>query len=44
MGEPVQQGCGHLCIAKHLGPFAEVQVGGDNDAGFFIQLIEQMEQ
>ena len=39
MGEPPQQGCGHLCVTN-LGPFAGVQDGGDNDAGLFIQLIE----
>ena len=26
MGESVEQGCGHLGIAKHTGPFGEAQI------------------
>ena len=44
MGKPVQQGGGHLGIAEHVGPFAEAEVGGDNDAGAFVELADQMEQ
>ncbi len=29
---------------KHIGPFAEAQVRGDDDAGLLIELAEQMEQ
>ncbi|CAB3775160.1 hypothetical protein LMG29542_08542 [Paraburkholderia humisilvae] len=28
----------HLCIAEHTGPLGEAQVGGDDDAGAFIEL------
>ena len=44
MGEAVEQGRGHLGIAKDRGPFAEAQVGGDNDAGAFVEFAQQMEQ
>jgi hypothetical protein len=44
VGEAVEQGCGHLCIAKHCGPFTEAEVGGDHDAGAFVKLAQQMEQ
>ena len=44
VSEPVEQrGC-HLCIAKDAGPFAEAQVGGDDDAGALIKLAQQMEE
>ena len=36
MGETIEQCCGHFGIAKDAGPFAEAQVGGDDDAGAFI--------
>ena len=28
VGEAIEQGCGHLCVAKDRGPFAEAQVCG----------------
>ena len=31
VGEAVEQGGGHLGVAEHCGPFAEGQVGGDDD-------------
>ena len=31
-------------ITEHRGPFAEAEVGGDHDAGAFVQFAEQMEQ
>ncbi len=33
-----------LGVAEHTGPFCEAQVGGDDHAGFLIQLAEQMKQ
>ena len=36
-----QCGC-HLCIAEHIGPFTEAQVGGDDDTGLLIDLAEQI--
>jgi hypothetical protein len=44
MGEPVEQGSGHLGIAEHAGPFAEAQIGGDGDTGAFVELAQQVEQ
>ena len=44
MREAIQQGGGHFGIAEYLGPFAEAEVGGDHDAGAFVQFAEQMEQ
>ena len=44
MGETVEQGGGHLGIAKDRGPFAEAEVGGDDDAGPFVEFAQQMEQ
>ena len=44
MGEPVEQrGC-HLGIAEHAGPFAEAEVGRDDDAGALVEFAEQMEE
>ena len=44
MGKAVEQGRGHLGIAKDGGPFAEAEVGGDHDAGALVKFAEQMEQ
>ena len=44
MREPVEQGCGHLRVAEHAGPFGEGQVGGDDHTGALVELREQMEQ
>ena len=44
MGETVEQCSGHLGIAKDRGPFAEAEVGGDDDAGALIELAQQMEE
>ena len=44
VGQPVQQGRGHLGIPKHAGPFAKAQVGGDHHAGTLVKRREQMEQ
>ena len=44
MSKPIEQrGC-HLGIAEHAGPFAEAEVGRDNDAGALVKLAEQMEE
>ncbi len=42
--EPIEQRSGHLGIAEHLGPFAEAEIGGDDDAGALVEFAEQMEQ
>ena len=44
MRQTVEQCCCHLGITKHIGPFTEAQVGGDDDTGLLIELAEQMEQ
>ena len=44
MGEVIEQRCGHLGVAEDGGPFAEAEVGGDDDAGALIELTQQMEQ
>ena len=44
MGEPIEQRRGHLGIAEHPGPFAEAEVGGDDDAGTLVEFAEQVEQ
>ena len=42
--EPIQERGGHLRIAEHAGPFAEHEVGGDDDAGVLVEFRQQMEQ
>ncbi len=42
--EAVEEGCRHLGIAEDGGPFAEAQVGGDDDAGALVEFVQQMEQ
>ena len=42
--EPVQEGGGHFGITEHFRPFAEAEVGGDDDAGAFVEFAQQMEQ
>ncbi len=43
MRYPVQErGC-HLGIAEDRDPFTELQVGGDDDAGFLIELADEVE-
>ena len=44
MGQPIQKRSGQFSVTKNIAPFREAQVGGDNDAGSFIQFTEQMEQ
>lgn len=44
VGEPVEQCGGHLGITKHAGPFAEGEVGCDDDRGTFVELADQVEQ
>ncbi len=44
MREPVEQRGGHLGIAEDAGPFAEGQVGGDDDRRALVELADQVEQ
>ena len=44
MCHPVEErGC-HLGTAEDGDPFTELQVGGDDDAGFLVEFAYQMEQ
>ena len=44
VGQAVEQRGGHLGIAEHAGPFAEGEVGGDNDRGAFVKPANKVEQ
>ena len=42
--ETVEQRCRHLGIAEHTRPFAEGEVGRDDDRGPLIKTADQVEQ
>ena len=44
VGQAVEQRGGHLGIAEHAGPFAEGEVGCDNDRGAFVEATNKVEQ
>ncbi len=44
MGEPVEQSGGHLGVAEDGGPFAEGEVGGDDDRGPLVEPADQVEE
>ena len=44
VSEPVEERGGHLGITEDRGPFAEGQVGGDDDRGLLLETADQMEQ
>ena len=44
VGEPVEQSGGHLRVAEDGWPFAERQVGRDDDRGPFVELADKVEQ
>ena len=44
MGQPVEQRGGHLGVAEHAGPFAESEVGGDDDGGALIEPADEVEE
>jgi hypothetical protein len=44
VGETVEESCCHLGIAKDGGPFAEAEIGGNDDAGALVEFAEEMEQ
>ena len=44
VGEPIEQGRGHLGVTEDRCPFAEAQVGGDDHAGPLVEFAEKMEQ
>src|SRR5215216_3868023 len=44
MGEAIEQRGRHLGVAKHARPFAEGEVGGDDDRGALVKSADQVEQ
>ncbi len=44
MGDPIPHRCGHLLVRKSLAPFAEGQVGGQDQAGALVQFADQLKQ
>ena len=44
VGEAVEQRGRHLRVAEHGGPFAEAEIGRDDDAGALVELAQQMEE
>ena len=44
VGQAIEEGGGHFGVAEDGGPFAEAQIGGDDDAGTLVEPAEQMEQ
>ena len=44
MGETVEQRGGHLGVAEDGGPFAEGEVGGDDDRGSLVEPAHQVEE
>jgi hypothetical protein len=44
MGQAVEQSGGHLGIAEDRCPFAEAEVGGNDDAGALGELAQEMEE
>src|SRR5215831_2807968 len=44
MSEAVEQRGGHFWIAEHAWPFAEGEVGGDDDRGTLVETADQVEQ
>ena len=44
MGQAIEQRGGHFGIAEDAGPFAEAEVGGDDDAGMLVEPAQQMEE
>ena len=44
MSETVEQGRGHFRIAEDARPFAESEIGGDEDRGALIETADEMEE
>ncbi len=42
--QTVEQRGGDLGIAEDAGPFAEAEVGGDDDTCTFVELAQEMEE
>lgn len=44
VGQPIQQGRGHLGVDEHARPFSETEICRDHHAGMLVQFGEQVEQ
>lgn len=44
VGQTIEERGRNLWVPKDGGPFAEAQVRGDDDAGAFVELTQQMEE
>jgi Transposase, Mutator family len=44
VGQPVEQGGGHLGVAEDGGPFTEGEVGGDDHRGSLVEPADEVEQ
>ena len=44
MGEAVEQGGGHFGITEDGSPFAEAEIGGDDDAGALVEFAQEVEE
>ena len=44
MGQPIEQRGRHLGVAEHAGPFAEGEVGCDDDRGALVEPADEVEQ
>lgn len=44
MGEAIEQGGGHLGVTEYCGPFAEAEVGCDDDASALVEFAQQVEE
>jgi hypothetical protein len=41
VGQAVEERGGHLCVAEDRRPFAEAEIGSDDDAGALIELAQE---
>ncbi len=44
MGEAIEQRRGHLGIAEHARPFAEGEIGGDQDRGALVEPADEVKE
>src|ERR1700688_213969 len=44
MGQSIEQSGGHLGVTEDARPFTEVEVGGDDDRGAFVEPADKVEQ
>ena len=44
MGQAVEQRGGHLGVAEHARPFAEGEIGGDDDGSALVEPADQVEE